>query len=101
MVADIQYNCSTNCECYFFPKHNVSKIDCSKSNLIDPSTVIPDILKTTSSSIDLILRGNLIEILPNLSRFHITLLDISNNSITTLDANLLPKSLKVRKIIII
>ncbi|XP_060876389.1 uncharacterized protein LOC132949489 isoform X2 [Metopolophium dirhodum] len=94
MVADIQYNCSTDCECYFLPKHNVSKIDCSKSNLIDPSTIIPD-LKTTSSSIDLILRDNLIEILPNLTSFYITLLDISNNSITTLDANLLPKSLKV------
>jgi len=100
MVADIQYNCSTDCECYFLPKHNVSKIDCSKSNLIDPSTIIPD-LKTTSSSIHLILRDNLIEILPNLTSFHITLLDISNNSITTLDANLLPKSLKVRIIIII
>jgi len=100
MVADKEYNCSTVCECYFLPKHNVSKIDCSKSNLIDPSTIIPD-LKTTSSSIDLILRDNLIENLPNLTSFHITLLDISNNSITTLDANLLPKTLKVRKIKII
>jgi len=95
----MQYNCSTDCECYFLPKQNVSKIDCSKSNLIDPHTIIPD-LKTTSSSIDLILRDNLIETLPNLTSFHITSLDISNNSITSLNANLLPKSLKVRKIII-
>lgn len=100
MVADIKYSCSTDCECYFFPKHNESKIDCSKSNLIDPSTIIPD-LKTTSSSINLILKDNLIEILPNLTSFRIALLDISNNSITTLDANLLPTSLKVRKIVIV
>lgn len=100
MVADRKYNCSTDCECYFFPKHNVSKIDCSKRNLIDPSTIIPD-LKITSSSIDLILKDNLIKVLPNLTSFRIASLDISYNSITTLDAGLLPKSLKVRKIIIV
>lgn len=100
MVADRKYNCSTDCECYFFPKHNVSKIDCSKRNLIDPSTIIPD-LKITSSSIDLILKDNSIEVLPNLTSFRITSLDVSNNSITTLDAGLLPKSLKVRKVIIV
>jgi len=100
MVADRKYNCSTDCECYFFPKHNVSKIDCSKRNLIDPSTIIPD-LKITSSSIDLILKDNSIEILPNLTSFRIASLDVSNNSITTLDADLLPKSLKVRKVIIV
>ncbi|XP_050059331.1 uncharacterized protein LOC114123800 isoform X3 [Aphis gossypii] len=94
MVADRKYNCSTDCECYFFPKHNLSKIDCSKRNLIDPSTIIPD-LKITSSSIDLILKDNSIEILPNLTSFRIASLDVSNNSITTLDAGLLPKSLKV------
>jgi Leucine-rich repeat (LRR) protein len=99
-VADRKYNCSTDCECYFFPKHNASKIDCSKRNLSDPSTIIPD-LKTTSSSVDIILKDNSIEVLPNLTSFHITSLDVSNNNITTLDANRLPKSLKVRKIIIV
>uniref|UniRef100_A0A2H8TH86 non-specific serine/threonine protein kinase n=1 Tax=Melanaphis sacchari TaxID=742174 RepID=A0A2H8TH86_9HEMI len=93
MVADKKYNCSTDCECYFFPKSNVSKIDCSRINLTDPSTIIPD-LKMTSSSIDLILKDNAIEVLPNLTSFRITLLDVSNNSLTTLDADLLPKTLK-------
>jgi len=100
MVADRKYNCSTDCECYFFPKYNVSKIDCSKRNLIDSSIIIPD-LKITSSSIDLILKDNAIEVLPNLTNFHIASLDVSNNSITTLDAGLLPKSLKVRKVLIV
>ncbi|XP_026823481.1 uncharacterized protein LOC113561334 isoform X2 [Rhopalosiphum maidis] len=93
-VADKEYDCSEDCECYFFPKHNASKIDCSRRNLSDLSTIIPD-LKTTSSSVDIILKDNSIEVLPNLTSFHITSLDVSNNSITTLDADLLPKSLKV------
>lgn len=94
MVADIIYNCSTDCECYLFTNHNLSKIDCSKRNLNDTSTIIPA-FKTTSTLINLVLRDNVIEVLPNLTNIRIASLNICNNSITTLDANLLPKSLKV------
>lgn len=93
MVADIIYICFTDCDYYLFPNHNLSKIDCSKRNLIDLSKIIPA-FKTTSSPIDLILGDNLIKVLPNLTSFRITSLDVNNNSITKFDANLLPTSLK-------
>lgn len=96
MVTDVIHNCSADCECYFTPKLNTSTINCSKSNLkIMPTFFLA--IENTSSKIDLILSDNLIEVQPNLTSLRITSLDISNNSITTLDANLLPKSLKVRK----
>lgn len=96
MVTDIIHDCSTDCECYFSPKYNTSTINCSKRNLNVLPKIFP-VIENTSSSIDLILSDNLIEVQPNLTSLRITSLNISNNSITTLDANLMPKSLKVRE----
>jgi len=94
------YNCSTNCKCYYSPKRDVNTIDCSKKNMTDTSSFIITNFNTTSS-ISLTLNNNLLDVLPNLTSFNITKLDISYNNITTLDASLLPIELKVRKIIII
>jgi len=97
-VADMIDDCPEECNCYFLPKYNVSTVNCSAKNL----TESPDVFhtfKNTSSPIRLILKDNFLTFLPNISSLNITLLDISNNNVTTLDANLLPKSLKVRQII--
>jgi len=94
------YNCSTNCKCYYSPKKNVHTIDCSRKNIIDTSSFNINTFKRTSSIL-LNLSNDLLDVLPNLTSYSITHLDISYNNITTLDANLLPKGLKVRKFIII
>lgn len=87
--------CPEKCACYFLPKYNASTIDCSTRNLTE-SPDVPHSLKNTSSSIHLILKDNFLKFLPNLTSLDITLLDISNNSVTSLDVDLLPKTLKVR-----
>lgn len=97
MVTDIIYNCSTVCDCYFFPKTNVSTIDCSKKQIIEfPNNF--SIFKNTTSPINLILKNNFIKVLPSLMILNITLLDISYNNITNVYVNSLPRSLKVRTI---
>ncbi|VVC27971.1 Hypothetical protein CINCED_3A001078 [Cinara cedri] len=94
-VTDIIYNCSEVCDCYFVQKHNTSIIDCSKKKLIEYSEIY-SVFENTPSSINMILKDNNFKRLPNLTSFHnIISLDISNNSITKLDAKFLPKSLKV------
>lgn len=95
MVADIIYNCSTVCDCYFFPKINVSTINCSKNKLIESPNKFP-VFENTTSSVNFILKNNFIKVLPSLMNLNITLLDISYNNITNLYVNPLPKSLKVR-----
>lgn len=96
MVVDIINNCSTDCDCYYLPKHNVITINCSKRKLTECPEYFTG-FNFNSSSIELILKDNIFEFQPNLTNFNITSLDISNNNITTMNANLLPKSLKVRK----
>lgn len=91
-ISDVIYNCSNICDCYYKPKRNVSRIICSKLN-INELHKISSIL--SSFPIELILKNNLIDVLPNLKNLYITALDISNNMITTLDTNLLPTGLKV------
>lgn len=94
MVAEMIYNCSTVCDCYFLPKINVITINCSKRKLTKSPENF-EIIKNTSSTIDFILKHNFIEVQPNLRSQNISTLDISNNYITTLDVNLFPKDLKV------
>lgn len=98
-VADMIDDCPEECNCYFLPKYNVSTINCSTKNLTKSSDVFHTFKNNTSSSIHLILKDNFLKFLPNITNLNITLLDISNNNVTTLDADLLPKSLKVRQII--
>lgn len=92
--AEMIYNCSTVCECYFLPKRNVTSINCSKRKL----TILPENLEITnniSSHIELILKDNIIEMQPDLRSLNIMSLDISNNNISTLNVTLFPKTLKV------
>lgn len=96
MVIDIINNCSEDCDCYYSPKHNVTTINCSKRGLTECPKNFTG-FDYTSSSIELILKDNFFEFQPNLTSLNITSLDISNNNITTVNANLLPKTLKVRK----
>lgn len=96
LIADVLQNCFKTCNCHYLPKHNVSRINCSKRNLKDLNETT-SVSEITPLSVELILKDNLIEIQPNLTNFdNIIFLDIGNNSITRMDANLLPKSLKVK-----
>lgn len=98
IIADRMYNCSTICECYFLPTENTTMIHCSNKNLTGVPTIIFPVFENNYTSLfaDLIFRDNLFEVQPNLTSFRVTLLDLSGNGLTTLDADLLPKSLKVR-----
>jgi hypothetical protein len=99
IIADRIENCSTICECYFLPTENATTIQCSNKNLTTAPTIFPVFENKSSLFVHLILSDNLFKVQPDLTSYRITLLDISGNGLTTLDANLLPKSLKVRKII--
>lgn len=78
----------------------MSRINCSKRNLkhFNETTSVPEI---TPLSVELILKDNSIEVQPNLTNFdNIIFLDIGNNSLTRMDANLFPKSLKVKILVV-
>ncbi|XP_025406121.1 uncharacterized protein LOC112680294 isoform X2 [Sipha flava] len=95
IIADRIENCSTICECYFLPTENATTIQCSNKNLTTAPTIFPVFENKSSLFVHLILSDNLFKVQPDLTSYRITLLDISGNGLTTLDANLLPKSLKV------
>lgn len=99
VIADRIDNCSTICECYFLPTENATTIQCSKKNLTTAPTIFPVFENKSSLFVHLIMSDNWFEVQPNLTSYRITLLDISGNGLTTLYADLLPKSLKVKKII--